>query len=95
MRPLPNDPAVICGMSPQIARNYVIVRKELCPLIERIHKAGCYLSKFEKIRPTGVCQTLGWIGRGLMHDASTITDYLENEYASEQTVHEALRNLKQ
>ena len=89
--PLPNGPTVICGMSPQTAQNYILVRKELSPLIERIHKAGCYLAEFEKIRSTGLCQTLANIGRGLMHDAAAITDYLENEFASLQKVNEAVK----
>lgn len=83
---------LICGMSPSAAKRYIVVRKELDPVIDKVHKIGCWLSDFENVKTTGLCKTLASTGRGLMHFAAQLHDYLENEFASLEKAVEALKD---
>ena len=81
-RPKDAPARLICGMRPATAQRYIVVREQFDIIIKQIHKAGCWLSEFENVRPTGLCRTLTIIGRGLIHNAAQIHDYLENEFVS-------------
>ena len=83
---------LVCGMSPSAANRYLIVRKEIDIMIQRIHKAGYWLSEFDKAKPEGLSHTLSIMGVMIVHSISTIHDYLENEFASLDTVRESLKN---
>ena len=81
---------LICGMTEPTARRYIIIRKEMDIMIERIHKAGHWLSEFDKVRSEGLCQTLSMMGVVVMHAIAVIHDYLENEFASKDAVRDGL-----
>ena len=81
---------LICGMTEPTARRYIVIRKEIDIMIERINKAGYWLSEFDKAQPEGLSHTLAMMGVMIMHSISTIHDYLENEFASLDTVRDEL-----
>jgi hypothetical protein len=88
-----SDPnTLICGMSLTTARRYLIVRQEIDIMMQRIHKAGYWLSEFDKAQPEGLSYTLSMMGVMIVHSISTIHDYLENEFASLDTVRETLKD---
>lgn len=87
MNPPENDPArMICGMTKPTAKRYIVVRKEIDMLINQVHKAGYWLSEFEKVKPEGLSHTLAMMGVLIMHNMSAVHDYLENEFASLQKI---------
>jgi hypothetical protein len=83
---------LICGMSQPTARRYIVIRKEIDIMIERIHKAGYWLSEFDKAEPARMVHTLSMMGVMIVHSISMIHDYLENEFASLQVVRDALND---
>lgn len=83
---------LICGMIPSTAERYLVVRQEIDIMIQRIHKAGLWLSEFDKAQPEGLRHTLSMMGVMIVHSISTIHDYLENELASLDTVRQALKD---
>ena len=83
---------LICGMTPTAARRYLVIRQEIDIMIQRIHKAGLWLSEFDKTKPEGLSHTLSMMGVMIVHSISTIHDYLENEFASLDTIREALKD---
>jgi len=83
---------LICGMIPSTAERYLIVRQEIDIMIQRIHKAGYWLSEFDKAQPEGLSHTLSMMGVMIMHSIATVHDYLENEFASLDTVRQALKD---
>jgi hypothetical protein len=88
-----SDPnKLICGMSQDTAERYVTIRQEIDSMIERIHKAGYWLSDFDKVKPDGLCHTLSMVGVMIMHSTAVIHDYLENEFASKKFVMETLQH---
>ena len=82
----------ICGMTPTTARRYLVIRQEIDIMIQRIHKAGHWLSEFDKANPEGLSHTLSMMGVMIMHSTSAVHDYLENEFASLETVRQALKD---
>ena len=86
---------LICGMTKPTARRYVVVRQEIDIMIERINKAGHWLSEFDKVKPDGLCHTLSMMGVMLMHSISVIHYYLEDEFASLDAVRDGLKNPEQ
>ena len=89
-----NPDRLICGMTPKTARRYIVVRKEISLIINRLYRAGSYLSEFEKIKPVPVCRTLSMMGRLIMHEAMLIGDYLEHEFVPVQKVEDKLKDLE-
>ncbi|MGD9368983.1 MAG: hypothetical protein PVH87_24980 [Desulfobacteraceae bacterium] len=88
-----SDPnKMICGMTPTTAERYLVIRQEIDIMIQRIHKAGYWLSEFDKAQPEGLRHTLSMMGVMIVHSISTIHDYLENEFASLDTVRQALKD---
>ena len=85
---------LICGMTTSTARRYIVVRQEIDMLIEQVNKAGHWLSEFKKVKPDGLCHTLSMMGVLIMNNMAKIHDYLENEFASVDTVREALKNIE-
>jgi hypothetical protein len=85
---------LICGMTQTTARRYIVIRKEIDIMIERTHKAGHWLSEFDKAQPDGLCHTLSMMGVLIMHSMAVIHDYLENEFASKETVMDQLQPKK-
>ena len=86
-----SDPnKLICGMTPETAQRYIVVRKELDILIRQVHKAGYWLGELDKVKPDGICHTLATMGVLIMRNMAQIHDYLENEFASLETVRDAL-----
>lgn len=83
---------LICGMTTSTARRYLIVRQEIDIMIQRIHKAGHWLSEFDKAQPESLSHTLSMMGVMIMHSAATVHDYLENEFASLESVRQALKD---
>jgi len=83
---------LICGMIPSTAERYLVVRQEIDIMIQRIHKAGLWLSEFDKAQPEGLSHTLSMMGVMIMHSTSAVHDYLENEFASLDTVRQALKD---
>ena len=91
-----SDPnKLICGMTQPTAQRYLVVRKELDMLISRVHKAGYWLSEFEKVKPDGLCHTLSMMGIMVMNSISMIHHYLEDEFASLAAVRDGLNNPEQ
>ena len=91
-----DDPVrLICGMNQETANSYIVVRQEIGMIINRLHKAGDYLSEFEKIKPGGICRTLSLMGKSIMHDAALIREYLDNDFVSLERIEDALSELKQ
>jgi hypothetical protein len=98
MRPSPKEvyamserKKLICGMTTTTARRYLIARQEIDIMIKRIHKAGHWLSEFDKAQPEGLSHTLSMMGVMIMHSTSAVHDYLENEFASLETIVDALK----
>ena len=94
-----NDPKddpkrMICGMTEPTARRYIDIRKELDMIIARVHKAGYWLSEFDKAHPAGMCKTLSLMGLSIMHSMSQIHNYLENEFVSLERVYDAFKDRK-
>ena len=90
-----NDPnKLICGMTEHTARRYLVIREQIDIMIERTHKAGHWLSEFDKAQPEGLSHTLSMMGVMIMHSMSMIHDYLENEFASVETVTDQLQSKK-
>lgn len=88
-----SDPnTLICGMTPTTARRYLVIRQEIDIMIQRIHKAGHWLSEFDKAKPEGLSHTLSMMGVMIMHSTSAVNDYLENEFASLEKVRQALKD---
>ena len=88
-----NEPdKLICGMTKSTAQRYIVVRKEIDIVIQKVHKAGHWLSEFDKVKPEGLCNTLSLMGVSIMHAMAQLQDYLENEFASLDTVRDALKN---
>jgi hypothetical protein len=85
---------LICGMTPATVRRYLVIRQEMDIMIERIHKAGHWLSEFDKAQPEGLCHTMTMMGVIIMHSISVIHDYLENEFVSLKKVKDALKERK-
>lgn len=73
---------LVCGMTPSTAKRYVIVRREIDSIIDRVNKAGHWLSEFEKVRPGDHRKILIDMGQSIMQRMAQIQDYLENEFAS-------------
>ena len=85
---------MICGMTQETAESYIVVRQEISMIINRLCKAGVYLSKFEKIKSDGICRTLSLMGKSIIHDALLIGEYLENDFVSLEKVEAALGELE-
>jgi len=85
---------LIRGMTPPTAQRYIVARKEIDILIHRVHKAGYWLSEFDKVNPEGLCNTLSLMGVSIMHAMAQIHDYLENEFASLEAIHKDLNEDK-
>lgn len=83
---------LICGMTPTTAERYLVIRQEIDIMIQRIHKAGHWLSEFDKAKPEGLSHTLSMMGVMIMHSTSAVHDYLENEFASLEKIVDALKN---
>ena len=83
---------LICGMTPSTARRYLVIRQEIDIMIQRIHKAGYWLSEFDKAPSEGLRHTLSMMGVMIVHSISTIHDYLEIEFASLDAVRQALKD---
>jgi len=91
-----SDPnKLICGMTQPTAQRYIVVRKELDMIIQKVHKAGYWLSEFETANPQGMSKTLSLMGLSIMHAMAQIHDYLENEYVSLDKVYDAVKNNKE
>ena len=94
-----NDPKddpkrMICGMTESTAKRYIDIRKELDVIIARVHKAGYWLSEFDKADPVGMCKTLSLMGVSIMHAMAQIHDYLENQFLSLERVYDAVKDRK-
>jgi hypothetical protein len=90
-----NDPQqLICGMTEPTAKRYIDVRKELDMIIVQLHKAGYWLSEFDKADPASMRKTLTLMGVSIMHAMAQIHDYLENEFVSLQRVCDAVNSRK-
>ncbi len=85
---------LIYGMTESTAQRYIVVRKELDIVIQRIHKAGYWLSEFDKADPAGMCNTLSLMGVSIMHNMALIHHYLEDEFVSLERVYDALADRK-
>lgn len=91
----PNDePAVICGMTETTAKRYLEIRRKIAIITHRMHQAGSYLNQFEQVADTDLCNALALTGKVLMRNTAQIYHHLENDFASMQTVYEALQALK-
>ena len=77
---------LICGMTPSTARRYVVVRAEIDLIIERVHKAGQWLSDLEKLRPGDHQKIVIKMGRSIMSATAQVQDYLENEFVSVEKI---------
>ena len=77
---------LVCGMTPSTAKRYVVVRKEIDLIIERINKAGLRLIEFEKVKPDGLCKTLSRMGISIMQGMAQIQEYLDNEFVSVEKI---------
>lgn len=93
-RPKQDPDRLVCGMTQKTARRYIVVRQQIDMLVNRLYRAGAYLTEFEKIKPIGICRTLSLTGRLIMHEAMLIRDYLENEFASLEKVCSAVNHPK-
>ena len=85
---------LICSMTQATAQRYIVVRKELDMIIQKVHKAGYWLSEFETANPAGMSKTLSLMGLSIMHAMAQIHDYLENDFVSLEKVYEAVKNHK-
>ena len=91
-----SDPnKLICGMTEPTARRYIVVRKELDMIIQKVHKAGYWLSEFETANPAGMSKTLSLMGLSIMQAMAQIHDYLENEFISLEKVYGAVNDDKE
>ncbi len=93
-RPKQDPDRLICGMTQETAQCYIVVRQEISLIINRLYRAGSYLSEFEKIKPTTICRTLSLMGRLIMHEAMLISDYLEDEFVSLENAKASLKDLE-
>lgn len=84
----------ICGMTQTTARRYLMIRKQIDIMIERVNKAGYWLSEFDKVKPDGLSHTLSMMGVMIMHSMAVIHNCLENEFASIETVTDRLQSKK-
>ena len=90
-----DDPArTVCGMTVPTAMRYIDVRKELDMIIAQLHKAGYWLSEFDKADPASMRKTLTLMGVSIMHAMAQIHDYLENEFVSLERVYDAVKDRK-
>jgi hypothetical protein len=94
-RPKEDPQRLICGMTPETAKRYIVVRQEMKLITDRVHTAGYYLSQFEKAAPVGIRSQLCVIGRIIMHDAMLLHDYLESEFVSLSKVYSVINELKE
>jgi hypothetical protein len=77
---------LICGMTPSTAKRYVVVRKEIDLIIERINKTGHWFSEFEKVKTGGIGKTLTLMGRSIMQDMAQVRHYLEDGFVSVEKI---------
>jgi hypothetical protein len=90
-----DDPKrMICGMAEPTAKRYITMRKELDAIIARVHRAGYWLSEFDKADPVGMCKTLSLMGVSIMHAMARIHDYLENEFVSLAKIYDGVNGRK-
>ena len=86
--------AVICGMTQETAERYLEIRRKIAIITHRLHTSGYHLNEFEKVAPSDLCHALALTGKMVMYNTGLIYNHLENDFASMQTVYEAIQRLK-
>jgi hypothetical protein len=90
-----DDPKrMICGMTEPTAKRYINMRKELDAIIARVHKAGYWLSEFDKANPAGMTNTLTLMGLTIMHEMAQIHHCLETDFVSLARIYDAFNGRK-
>jgi hypothetical protein len=84
---------LICGMTPETARRYLVVRKEVDMIIEQVDTVGRWLGEFDKIKVDGLCKTLTRFGLLIVNATAQIQDYLDNEFVSVEKIRAAADEL--
>ena len=89
--PKDDSDRMICGMTEQTAIRYMNTRKEIDVIMARVHKAGYWLSEFEKVDLASMHETLSLMGLSIMNAMTKIHYCLENDFVSLEGTYDAAK----